>query len=377
MNGELAELILCAADESLTARQRTILDLRFGLSSGEPHTLAQVSQHIGVSRERIRQITVQSTQRLRSKGRPHQRARHGERPCAAVRIYLNNLVRPGEAEDTSRLLNLVEDDPLQVRQLVAQLLGLDDPSTQHYLGSIEKLRKERLYEGRRQPRKDKRLAAFADLLREAVYWPAKVSPVGTAVPDQRHREVSPHGEGESGSFFSEKLGRHVQYESLLERSFLQVLETITTVTHYQEQPFEVPYNSGAVPHVYYPDIFFLLDDGRGVVTEIKRKDHFALAVNRKKWAALKQFCLERGYGLLITDGRHHLRQWLREKAPATFSDALLAALDEGPLDWPTYKRLKEQYAATYDDFQRVVLRHRLTWQLGPFLVGRDSSSGIA
>jgi RNA polymerase primary sigma factor len=51
--------------EMLPPREARILKLRFGLSNGETHTLAEVGLKIGVSRERIRQIEAQAIRRLR------------------------------------------------------------------------------------------------------------------------------------------------------------------------------------------------------------------------------------------------------------------------------------------------------------------------
>jgi len=51
--------------EMLPPREAQILKLRFGLSTGETHTLREVGLKIGVSRERIRQIEAQAIRRLR------------------------------------------------------------------------------------------------------------------------------------------------------------------------------------------------------------------------------------------------------------------------------------------------------------------------
>jgi RNA polymerase primary sigma factor len=56
-----------ALDE-LEGRERTILQLRYGLDGGSPRTLQQVAEIMGLSRERIRQIQLKALRRLR---RPH------------------------------------------------------------------------------------------------------------------------------------------------------------------------------------------------------------------------------------------------------------------------------------------------------------------
>ena len=50
---------------SLTARERDVLKMRFGLDDGYPHTLEEVGRHFQVTRERIRQIEAKALKKLR------------------------------------------------------------------------------------------------------------------------------------------------------------------------------------------------------------------------------------------------------------------------------------------------------------------------
>jgi len=49
----------------LTPREQKILRMRFGLSDGRQHTLEEVGQEFGVTRERIRQIEAKALAKLR------------------------------------------------------------------------------------------------------------------------------------------------------------------------------------------------------------------------------------------------------------------------------------------------------------------------
>jgi RNA polymerase primary sigma factor len=51
--------------DTLKDRERTILQLRYGLDGGAPRTLQQVAEIMGLSRERIRQIQKKALRRLR------------------------------------------------------------------------------------------------------------------------------------------------------------------------------------------------------------------------------------------------------------------------------------------------------------------------
>lgn len=64
-----AEYFTLAQAEALTARESRILDLRYGLANGEPQTLEQVGQALGISRERVRQILQRVPRKIHSKGR--------------------------------------------------------------------------------------------------------------------------------------------------------------------------------------------------------------------------------------------------------------------------------------------------------------------
>lgn len=59
------EATLRAALEELTDREREILRMRFGMDGEEEHTLTDVGDRFGLSRERIRQLQVQALKKLR------------------------------------------------------------------------------------------------------------------------------------------------------------------------------------------------------------------------------------------------------------------------------------------------------------------------
>ncbi len=54
---------------TLTQREKSILELRFGITGGYPHTLEEVGREFGVTRERIRQIQEKAIRRLRHPNR--------------------------------------------------------------------------------------------------------------------------------------------------------------------------------------------------------------------------------------------------------------------------------------------------------------------
>lgn len=64
VSGMLRVQIAMALDQ-LTERERKVLELRYGLSDGQPHTLEEVGRAFKVTRERVRQIEVKALRKLR------------------------------------------------------------------------------------------------------------------------------------------------------------------------------------------------------------------------------------------------------------------------------------------------------------------------
>jgi RNA polymerase primary sigma factor len=54
-----------AALHIFSERERTILELRFGLKDDQPHSLQAIGQRLGVTGERIRQIEARALRKLR------------------------------------------------------------------------------------------------------------------------------------------------------------------------------------------------------------------------------------------------------------------------------------------------------------------------
>jgi RNA polymerase primary sigma factor len=57
--------------DTLTPRERRVLQLRFGLLDGQQQTLEEVGKRIGVTRERIRQVEARALRKLRHPSRSH------------------------------------------------------------------------------------------------------------------------------------------------------------------------------------------------------------------------------------------------------------------------------------------------------------------
>jgi len=60
--------------DDLTPREQRILRMRFGIGGTTDHTLEEIGQQFGVTRERIRQIEAKALAKLREPRRAHKLA---------------------------------------------------------------------------------------------------------------------------------------------------------------------------------------------------------------------------------------------------------------------------------------------------------------
>ena len=54
---------------TLSDREKSVIEMRFGLKDGQPRTLEEVGKTFGVTRERIRQIESKTLSKLRHPSR--------------------------------------------------------------------------------------------------------------------------------------------------------------------------------------------------------------------------------------------------------------------------------------------------------------------
>ena len=371
-NESFVEYFSLAQSNTLSRRESEIVELRYGLTSGEPNTLDFIGKKIGVTRERIRQILNLSLRKIVSKGRRGIKSGKVTESCAELLLYLSTTIRPEEEGAVDRLVDFAENNLSHLPKkcslyLIAYLAFQSKKNAETVL-----VKARQIYLQRKAAKwKDYKKKALAEKFQELLVYAKWHSSITTSTvlsfeSFNRKRDVSFNGKGNAGEFHSNKMNRLVQYESELEQDFFQWVEQLDEIVFYQEQPFEISYIYDGKKCVYYPDILLLLKDGKGIVVEIKPIFGMALHINLVKWAALKKFCADKGFGYLITDGRYAIQQIQHLEVNPTYSKAVLESLQAGALSWLQYKKIRDEYSPSQNDFVALVLKNKLIWRLSPF-----------
>lgn len=105
-----------------------------------------------------------------------------------------------------------------------------------------------------------------------------------------------------GQFFSTKLGRVVRYECEEQRNFFRRLERAHSVLWYVERPLTIPFFHEGRALLHVPTVMVWLRNERVILCEISAVNKVANALHSSVRDALLQYCVQAGWGALITDG---------------------------------------------------------------------------
>jgi hypothetical protein len=382
---EFIQYLDAARIEALPERESEMFSLRYGISSGSTHTLADIGNLYGLSRERIRQLLNRSQRRIISKAKRQLKAGQIDSPCAELSQFLTDIIKPEEPNSGQRLLEFIEEILSFMRptdslvRFIAQLAYPSRLSASEDISFVTTTIRTQMFEKSRELAKSRciekscelaklsRIEKVRKLLSRAM-WPKKVRKLSLQDIERlkRHRNVSWDGDGKAGIYFSNKLNRNVQYESELELHFFQQIDLDDNIITYQEQPLAISYENEGEKLTYYPDALLIFKDYRAIIVEIKPVFLMALHENLVKWASLKHFSEKYGLGLLITDGTYTLQQIQRHKSKSEYVAEILSYLENGPINWEQYKQIKQIHCPNRDDFVAMILKNGLLWQLGPF-----------
>jgi len=373
---KLTEFLNAARLDVLPDRESRQFALRYGLPHGSPCTLEEIGKESGLSRERVRQILLRAHYRIVREAESDIKAGETGRPSARLALYIQGSIGTDSDRVVERLCDFVIgefDDVVvtaQVVEFVSRLAYVGSERVKPDPDSAWWLIRERYSRVRRHGTIQ---ARFEGLLGYVV-WPEKTKMLTReeiAVIKDTKPPSSPHV---ANDYYSGKTGRSIKCSSILEKNFYRLLEHADEVTGYYAHPFEIPYEVDDRKLIYYPDLLVILRDCRAMVVETMPAFRMALWRNLVCFEAMSDYCQTTGFGFLITDGYSSLEKFRRYRVKHGYAKMVMQSLkNKGPLDWKSYKPIRDTHKATRDDFLGLVVQKKLVWHLGPFKLSMGPS----
>ena len=95
-------------------------------------------------------------------------------------------------------------------------------------------------------------------------------------------------------------------------------------------------------HIYYPDFFVMLQDGRCVVVEIKSHSHMGFYRNIMKWISLQDFCMKYGFGYLIIENSQSINDYIYAEIDKLKMESFLQYIEDKQISWNEFRQIREK-----------------------------------
>lgn len=368
---DLGPLVADAIAELADERQRSILSRRLGLEDGTA-TLAALGKEWGLTPQGVKYLEDKALEKLEHRAFTTGSAAH------YLSMYVS-LLADSEAMLTSRLIDVAEPlfdcDPVRLVKAVARMAG-KTPEQAEYFEDLARqelaLRAEQLRAQDRAQVLQARVDRIIDKWIQGAVWPDCPTTTSMEAASRPRRRTPPTANtvGHSGSFWSEKLGETVYFDSHVEEIALGFAERSTRVRSYREQPFKLRYTDEHGPRIYIPDVLVTLTDGRHLLVEIKPLWQMAVTENRIKSAVGERFAHEQGWGWVSVDKTGATPRCLLARQVDTHTrDTLRRALARGSVSWADVRRLRREAPIATLDIPAYAMQENISLSLTPYRLG--------
>lgn len=110
-----------------------------------------------------------------------------------------------------------------------------------------------------------------------------------------------------GKFFSVKSNSVLWCESILEMSFMYLLDFDPDVKYFKEQPCRIHYDLDGRKHTYTPDILVVRKELKQIV-EVKPAGKAANAANQRLFQAVSPICGREGFSFVVVTDKTIMQQ---------------------------------------------------------------------
>jgi hypothetical protein len=317
---------------SLPAELRCIFAMRFGTGGDEPHTYLEIEECLGLKPGTARKKITRATRTLAQ-----------AKPCLAILAEvlgedIGHWLARARAQANHR--GRAWSSAAEVRLLLA------------LAGAPKRFLKNRPAQA---------LEARTTRLLANVLWPCTTREFSDVSAYTSQRSCTPGPWNHAGSFYSEKLGRDVHYDSTLERDIFLAFDASSQITSYQEQPLTLDVQLQGRTSVYRPDAIALLQDGRAVMIELKPPSYLACYDHWLRWAELARWCHENGTGLCVGSPSLSIKGLYHRSLAPLHAAGLAEAAADGPMDRDARSRFMREHSATALELAYAITNLRLDW----------------
>ncbi|WP_288221626.1 sigma factor-like helix-turn-helix DNA-binding protein [uncultured Clostridium sp.] len=355
---------------NLTEREKEIFKLKCNIDLKREYTLEEIGEKFNLTKERIRQIISKCYRKIVNNIKRSKDSQIGRE----FYLILFKIFKESNNEYEKKLIITIKNKNLLVLYYsILQLNYNDDVKKKvktllkEYISNKNKYRENKFLEEKEANRQNKLIER---ILRDVI-WFNKVKIINENI----YRNIvqlriieEDENNSNKGSYFSYKMSKKIQYESCIEKDYLVLLENCNDVKYYSVQPFRINYVYEGTIHSYYPDIFFVLNDGRAVVVEVKSMFDMPLERNIEKYNALKNFCDKNGFGVLYTDSRNSFEKYASKSINNCFEKDIINELKKGPMDWRKCENIIFEHKADKQDLTFVIIKNNIKYTQNPFCI---------
>ncbi|MFP7486475.1 hypothetical protein SFC65_20115 [Priestia filamentosa] len=351
MGGSLEELTQlleeCILSLNANERDQEVSRYYYGLAEPKYFTIKEIEEKFEISREQIRQLVQRNERRIKSLIRRKQKEKDTNHPAVKFVSLFSDIINDQEEEWIEEMAYVASMGlpHIPLSRSIKSLINMYLPQRE-----AKELIEESI-------EKVKKAGENSEFIFKSVEWPQNRKRYSKGVIEKLSPQRATIGR-RKGTFYSEKNKRNVQYESGIELSVIEEMENSKYIISYCEQAITVKFSFKGMEHQYHPDFIAMTDDGSIFVVEVKPVLLMADYMNLRKWMALGTYCEQRGFGIIITDGKTTFSELTKRSYPREVGNEIHQQLRRGKT--MDLGKLKQSFGGRVSakDLVSIIIRNR-------------------
>jgi len=354
---EFQEELLSIIKVKNNTRNVDMFLLYTGLIGDANYTFQNIGNMYGISRERVRQVVVKISRKLKS-------------------IHFGSSIRSLFYDfQSSDMANIMFYSIINVfgRNFVktfSRIVFTEKNLMILFNNRIEELINYHKYASRGLSKEKRKIRDAHVRIIDNIVWPDGCSFDNFSYFNglEKLREVNPNNN--IGSFVTKKFTDSLEYESGIEMKVLGKLASCPEVNDIKAQSLKIQYFFESKEGGYYPDFVVLFSDGRIAIIEVKIVLDMVTSKTLVKYDALKSFCEDKGFGYAMLNDRGDTLEKLKLTEKQKDLSNILSnnrSIIEG-IRYKDFKVIKDNIDLTNGDLYSILYfnRNNFDFSIRPF-----------